>query len=79
MEQMRLIWNVAAAFTLAQSNWAGPILRPQSAAKRGRSLQIGGTAPGMSSSLCPFRIQNLEPTAGFEPATRYLQNSCSAS
>ena len=29
--------------------------------------------------LSPFRIQNLEPTAGFEPATRCLQNSCSAS
>src|SRR2546423_13458846 len=25
------------------------------------------------------RTQKLEPTAGFEPATRYLQNSCSAS
>jgi len=24
-------------------------------------------------------FENLEPTAGFEPATRYLQNSCSAS
>jgi hypothetical protein len=36
---------------------------------------FGGTARRLSTSLQPFRIQNLEPTAGFEPATRYLQNS----
>src|SRR5260370_15019004 len=54
-----------------------------SAGKRERSSQtggtFGGTAPHLSSSLCPFHIQNLEPTAGFGPATRCLQNSCSAS
>src|SRR2546422_2478379 len=43
---------------------------------RGR-LKIGGTFGGtrlrLNRSSSWFCIRNLEPTAGFEPATRYLQ------
>ena len=39
----------------------------------------GSGNPLEASSQGRFGIQNLEPTAGFEPATRCLQNSRSAS
>ena len=63
--QNRLVRKVPASFMVGGSNWASHISSPFRALPRGRSWQIGGTsggkAPGLSGSLWPFRIQNLEP------------------